>query len=951
MVNVIWRAVAAAALLMGIGAAFGQPLPPNFADQEVVGGWNLAVGVTFGPDGRAFVWEKGGKVWLVENGVRSEQPLIDISEEVGNWGDYGLLGFTIDPNFATNGRIYLLYVVDYYYLTHFGQPGYDPTQSTDYYDTIGRLTRYTCNAADGFRSVNYNTRQVLVGESITTGWPMTRDSHGVGTVMFSKDGSLMAGCGDGASYSGPDVGGPRVGSSNTALIDGIITPQEDVGACRAQMVNSLSGKIIRIDPATGNGLPSNPYFDGASPRAPRSRVWALGMRNPFRWTIRSGTGSVKQQLGRPGTLYIPDVGWDSHERLAIVSTGGENLGWPMFEGLDPQQAYVDASPMNLTAPNPLGGGGCDPFFRFRDLIVMPTLGAPSWPNPCDPSMQIPSSLHRFVFKRPVLEWGHGHPVRVPISRGGVLSAVNIDSVGSPVQGIQFGGSAGTGAAWYTGTAFPAEYNDTFFLADFTGRFILNLVFDQNNNLKQVRPFATGIEGPICLTVNPNDQFLYYIGYDDQGGSKLRQISWRSNLPPVAVAAAQPTFGPAPLSVAFSSAGSNDPEGQPLTYYWNFGDGSPGSTLANPTHVFQAVEDITSQGTIVAKVFTLNPPYPIGSGNPDPEVIRDGVYPPLASDDPTKEFDTSHDGDQGDDDWIGYTFTSPHQMRWLNFQEGMQFVPYGGWLDVLNVEYLSGGIWQPVTHLTSDPQYAGLTGLNYQSYQLGFDPVMATGIRIRGTGGGYNKFLSVGELRVIATPATPDTSPTVHEVTLFVRDDLNSAATATLSISPNNSPPQVTITSPADGTIYQVGPDLSVQCRANVTDAETPGQTTCRWQAIFHHNEHTHPEPPILQCAPDITVPSGGCDQVYYWEFRLTVTDPQNLSTTRSVFLYPNCSCYVNCDGSTATPLLTANDFQCFLNKFAAGDDHYANCDGSTADPILTANDFQCFLNKFAAGCS
>lgn len=60
-------------------------------------------------------------------------------------------------------------------------------------------------------------------------------------------------------------------------------------------------------------------------------------------------------------------------------------------------------------------------------------------------------------------------------------------------------------------------------------------------------------------------------------------------------------------------------------------------------------------------------------------------------------------------------------------------------------------------------------------------------------------------------------------------------------------------------------------------------------------------------------------------------------------------CYANCDLSTAVPVLTANDFQCFLNKFASGDPD-ANCDGSTASPELTANDFQCFLNKYAAGC-
>ncbi len=60
-------------------------------------------------------------------------------------------------------------------------------------------------------------------------------------------------------------------------------------------------------------------------------------------------------------------------------------------------------------------------------------------------------------------------------------------------------------------------------------------------------------------------------------------------------------------------------------------------------------------------------------------------------------------------------------------------------------------------------------------------------------------------------------------------------------------------------------------------------------------------------------------------------------------------CYSNCDGSTSAPMLTANDFQCFLNAYSAGQS-YANCDGSTAAPTLTANDFQCFLNAYAAGC-
>ena len=62
------------------------------------------------------------------------------------------------------------------------------------------------------------------------------------------------------------------------------------------------------------------------------------------------------------------------------------------------------------------------------------------------------------------------------------------------------------------------------------------------------------------------------------------------------------------------------------------------------------------------------------------------------------------------------------------------------------------------------------------------------------------------------------------------------------------------------------------------------------------------------------------------------------------------ACYANCDASTTSPVLNVLDFQCFLNRFAAGDS-YANCDGSTTAPVLNVLDFSCFLNRFAAGCS
>jgi V8-like Glu-specific endopeptidase len=69
----------------------------------------------------------------------------------------------------------------------------------------------------------------------------------------------------------------------------------------------------------------------------------------------------------------------------------------------------------------------------------------------------------------------------------------------------------------------------------------------------------------------------------------------------------------------------------------------------------------------------------------------------------------------------------------------------------------------------------------------------------------------------------------------------------------------------------------------------------------------------------------------------------------AVLTRPAVSCYANCDGSTMAPLLTVNDFVCFLNRFAAGDS-YANCDGSSQPPLLNINDFLCFQAAFAQGC-
>ena len=124
-----------------------------------------------------------------------------------------------------------------------------------------------------------------------------------------------------------------------------------------------------------------------------------------------------------------------------------------------------------------------------------------------------------------------------------------------------------------------------------------LTLDANGNVTGVfnfEPADGSVDGPygdiVYLTEGP-DGALYYVdlGYSDVGGtfgvSKIRRIRYvQSNQAPVAIAAANPPSGPAPLAVSFSSAGSVDPEGQPLTYSWTFGDGTT-STAANPTHTY------------------------------------------------------------------------------------------------------------------------------------------------------------------------------------------------------------------------------------------------------------------------------------------------------------------------------------------------------------------------------
>jgi PKD repeat protein/glucose/arabinose dehydrogenase len=487
-------------------------LPPGFAAIEVgpSGEWDTPVGIAIAPDGRVFVIEKRGRVHVVENDVRVEPPFLQLDAEVLNNGDRGLLGIALDPGFAANGRLYLLYSVD---------PDGDGVDDEE--PAFGRLTRYTASASNRNRA-DPASRVVLLGETWRTGITSCFHSHAVGALRFGDDGSLLLSAGDAASASFMDDGGSHAACFGSGRTD----PAEDIGAFRSQWIGSLAGKVLRLDPSTGGGLSTNPYYTG-NPLDAASRVWVYGLRNPFRFCVRPGTGSPDPTDGLPGTLYIGDVGWKNWEEVTVTSPeGGDNHGWPCREGFGAHAEYSSGTPAHH---------GCG------------TIGSASNPGPV---------------LDPLASWHH-----------------TTASLSTP-PGLS--GNCVGAASFYEGSTYPAQYRGACFFADYERNWIKAARVDAQDNLIEVLDFATDAEGPVDLVADPASGDLHYV-------SIRRNQIWRirydpSNRPPVASGSASPASGTAPLAVQFSSAGSSDPDGDPLSWRWSFGDGTS-STAANPSHTY------------------------------------------------------------------------------------------------------------------------------------------------------------------------------------------------------------------------------------------------------------------------------------------------------------------------------------------------------------------------------
>jgi glucose/arabinose dehydrogenase len=180
------------------------------------------VGVAFAPDGRLFIWQKPGIVRIFKNGALLTTPFLDIQTKVNHYQDRGLLGLALDPNFASNGYVYLLYTLE------------TSGNTNDSGPKTSQLTRVRANP---------NNPDVMLSGSevvIIGGIPADGVTHTIGTVRFAPDGKLFVGSGDGAEY--------RTVSSL---------------ALRAQDLTSYNGKMLRINP-DGSAPGDNPFDDGTN---------------------------------------------------------------------------------------------------------------------------------------------------------------------------------------------------------------------------------------------------------------------------------------------------------------------------------------------------------------------------------------------------------------------------------------------------------------------------------------------------------------------------------------------------------------------------------------------------------------------------------------------------------------------------------------------------------------
>ncbi|WP_329109021.1 ThuA domain-containing protein [Micromonospora sp. NBC_01699] len=504
-------------------------------------------------DRRVFYIQRTGAVKVINQSTLGVTTLVDFAYTPAQTSQSdGLIGMTLDNNFATNNWIYLLWS--------------DKTLNQL------NLSRFTVTG----NSIALTSEKRLLTIPTYRGEGRA-NSHMGGSLAMDKQGNLYAAIGDNTD---------PFDSSGFAPIDERPGRRAWDAQATSGNTNDLRGKILRIRPQTDGTytVPTGNLFAPGTALT-RSEIYAMGMRNPFRITVDPITNAVLvADYGPDATAANPNRGPDGIVEFNRITTAG-NYGWPYCVGNNiPYNDYnfatstsgakfncgalVNNSPNNTGLTNLPAARSALVWYGYGASTQFPEVGTGGGGPMGGPSYDFdPANTRTTKFP----QYYEGKWIVYELTRKW-FKTLSIHSTAQTFTNARFG---------------PTAVGDLQSINGVLGDF------------SWIQPFDAEF-GP--------DGSLYVIdfgagtgsgrGGTNEGAGIYRIDYVATGRPPVAKASANRDSGPTPLAVTFSSAGSASGDGAPISYAWDFdGNGSTDSTAANPTYTYTARGRFTARLTV------------------------------------------------------------------------------------------------------------------------------------------------------------------------------------------------------------------------------------------------------------------------------------------------------------------------------------------------------------------